>query len=237
MSQQRRQALVTGGTRGIGGATAKAFVEAGYEVFVHGTASDGQGPEGCKYLPCDFSDFEVLQSFATEVAKLDLAVLVNNAGINKVGLLPDYDPADFARLQQVNVTAPFLLCRAVVPGMRERRFGRIVNITSVLSVISKVGRSAYSASKFGLFGLSRALALEVAADNILVNCVAPGVVDTDLTRNVLGESGIAALLPRIPLGRLARPAEIARYVLFLASEENSYMTGQNIVIDGGFTSG
>jgi len=100
-------ALVTGGTRGIGEATAGALVEAGYEVFVQGTASDGRGPEGCKYLSCDFSDLEALQLFAAEVAKLDIAVLVNNAGINKVGSLSEYDPADFARLQQVNVTAPF----------------------------------------------------------------------------------------------------------------------------------
>ena len=104
-------------------------------------------------------------------------------------------------------------------------------------MVSKAGRSAYSASKFGLFGLSRALALEVAAKNVLVNCVAPGVVDTELTRTVLGEKGIAELVDRIPVGRLARPEEIARYIRFLASEENTYMTGQNIVVDGGFTCG
>lgn len=168
---------------------------------------------------------------------MDFAVLVNNAGINKIGHLAEYDSADFGRIQQINVWAPFMLCRAVVPGMRKKRFGRIVNITSIWGVVSKAGRSAYSASKFGLFGLSRALALEVAADNILVNCVAPGVVDTELTRGVLGEKAIAELLDRVPLGRMAQPDEIARYVRFLASEENTYMTGQNIIVDGGFTCG
>lgn len=230
-----KKALVTGGTRGIGAATAQALVDAGHEVIVSGTSPEGSAPMGCAYLPCDFADAGALAAFAAEVAKLDLAVLVNNAGINKVGPLAEYDSTDFARIQQVNVTAPFMLCRAVVPGMRRRRFGRIVNITSVFGLVSKAGRSAYSASKFALFGLSRALALEVAADNVLVNCVAPGFVGTDLTRRTLGEAGIAEMVSQIPMGRLAQPDEIARYVCFLASEENSYMTGQLLVVDGGFT--
>jgi 3-oxoacyl-[acyl-carrier protein] reductase len=232
-----RLALVTGGTRGIGAATARVLLEAGHEVIVTGTSPDGHAPEGCAYRHCDFSDAGALEAFATEVGRLELSVLVNNAGINKVGSLVEYDPADFLRIQQVNVMAPFLLCRAVVPGMQQRRFGRIVNITSVWGVVSKAGRSAYSTSKFGLFGLTRALALEVAVDNVLINCLAPGFVDTELTRRVLGEAGIREMVAQVPAGRLARPEEIARYVLFLASEENSYMTGQTLVVDGGFTSG
>ena len=157
------------------------------------------------------------------------------AGTFKIGLVEEYDATDFTRLHQVNVVAPFLLCRAVVPGMRQRRFGRIVNMTSIFGVVSKAGRAAYSASKFGLVGLSRALALEVAADNVLVNCLAPGFVDTDMTRGILGHQGIAEMAVRIPLGRLAQPEEIARYVQFLVSEENTYMTGQQMVVDGGFT--
>ena len=233
----RKRALVTGGTRGIGAATAWALLEAGYEVVVTGRSPDGKPPDGCSYLHCDFSNPAEVEALAAKAASLDLAVLVNNAGINKIGLLCEYDPAEFARIQQVNITAPFMLCRAVVPGMRQRRFGRIVNITSIWGVVSKSGRSAYSASKFGLLGLSRALALEVAAENVLVNCVAPGVVDTELTRSVLGEEGISELVSRIPMGRLGKPEEIARFVRFLASEENSYMTGQSVVVDGGFTCG
>ncbi len=234
---QGKRALVTGGTRGIGSAVAIALIEAGYEVFVGGTSAEQRGCAGSTYLACDFSDPSALASFADEVAKLDLAVLVNNAGINKVGPLHQYEPADFARIQQVNVLAPFMLCRAVVPGMQKRRFGRVVNITSIFSVVSKAGRSAYSASKSALVGLSRALALEVAADNVLVNCVAPGFVETDMTRTMLGEAGMAEMASQVPLGRLARPEEIARYVTFLVSEENSYMTGQNLLVDGGFTCG
>ena len=233
-----RRTLVTGGTRGIGAAIAQALVEAGYEVTVTGTSPDaGRAPPGCAYRYCDFSDAEALEAFAADVAKLDLGVLVNNAGVNKVGPLEHYDPVDFAKIQQVNLTAPFLLCRAVVPGMRKRKFGRIVNIASIFSLVSKAGRSAYSASKFGLLGLTRALALEVAGDNVLVNCLSPGFVETQMTRRILGEQGIADVITRIPLGRLAKPEEIARYVRFLVSEDNTYMTGQNIIADGGFTCG
>lgn len=232
-----KRALVTGGTRGIGRAIAEALVDAGHEVVVTGTAAEGHPPQGCAYRRCDFTEPSALDGLLREVAREELAVLINNAGINAVAPLAEYDPAMFARIQQVNVTAPFLLCRAAVPGMRMRRFGRIVNITSIFGVVSKAGRAAYSASKFALFGLSRALALEVAADNVLVNCVAPGFVDTELTRRTLGEAGIAQVVGQVPVGRLAQPDEIARYVRFLVSEENTYMTGQHIVVDGGFTCG
>ncbi|MBI3320411.1 MAG: SDR family oxidoreductase [Candidatus Omnitrophica bacterium] len=234
----KHRALVTGGTRGIGAAIAAALVEAGHDVTVSGTARPPRRvPKRCRYLDCDFSDPTALEAFTRKVAGLNLSILVNNAGINTVGPLESYDPENFSRIQQVNVTAPFRLCQAVVPGMRKRRFGRIVNITSIFGVVSKAGRCAYSASKFALLGLSRALALEVAAENVLVNCLAPGFVDTELTRGILGARGIAKMKRLIPMGRLARPEEIARAVRFLVSEENTYMTGQQVVVDGGFISG
>tara|TARA_B100000315_G_scaffold258428_1_gene310490 strand:- start:12025 stop:12732 length:708 start_codon:yes stop_codon:yes gene_type:complete len=230
------RALVTGGTRGIGEAIASALLEVGYEVFVSGTTLDGQGPKGSKYLCCDFEDSSALDCFVETVAGLDVGVLINNAGINKVGPIEDYAMEDFDRIQRVNVTAPYRVCQAVVEGMRKGRFGRIVNITSIFGVVSKPERSAYSTSKFALFGLSRALALEVAADNVLVNCVAPGFVDTELTRRILGDEGIEKMIANVPMARLARPEEIARLVRFLVSEDNSYMTGQHIIVDGGYTS-
>ena len=230
-----KRALITGGTRGIGAAVAHALREAGHDVIVTGTRPRARAPEGCAYERCDFGDVAALRRFAARVARLDVSVLVNNAGINLVGPLESYDPRAFARIQQVNVTAPFLLCRAVVPGMRRRRFGRIVNMTSVFGLVSRVGRSAYSASKGAVLGMSRALALEVAADNVLVNCVAPGFVETDLTRRILGPKGMADMVRQIPVGRLAQPVEIARCVRFLVSDENTYLTGQAIVVDGGFT--
>lgn len=231
----RRKVLVTGGTRGIGRATAKLFCEKGFEVSVTGTSPSGKGPDGTSYLACDFSDMKTTEIFAKEISQMGFSILINNAGINKVGCLTDYPLKDFQLLQQVNVIVPFLLCRAAVPGMCQRKFGRIVNITSVFSQVSKEGRGAYSASKFGLFGLSRALALEVGKDNVLVNCLAPGFVDTELTHGILGEKGVAEMVSKVPMKRLASPDEIACYALFLASEENTYMIGQNIVVDGGFT--
>jgi 3-oxoacyl-[acyl-carrier protein] reductase len=128
-----------------------------------------------------------------------------------------------------------LLSRSVVPGMRERGWGRIVNVASIWSVVSRPGRGSYSASKFALDGLTAALAAEVAADGVLVNCVSPGFVDTELTRSVLGDEGIARLVAEVPAGRLAQPAEIAALVAWLAGPENTFVSAQNIVIDGGFS--
>lgn len=207
----------------------------GYSVVVTGRSPAGKAPQGCDYRCCDFSDLAAVKTFAKELADLGFSILINNAGINKIGPVADYEPVDFMQIQQVNVVAPFLLCKALVPGMQARGFGRIVNITSIYSSVSRAGRSAYSASKFALLGVTRALALEVAKENVLVNCLAPGFVDTELSRSILGEKGMAELVERIPMGRFAKPEEIARYIVFLASEENTYMTGQNIIVDGGFT--
>ncbi len=231
------RALVTGGTRGIGAAVAAALRAAGHEVAVSGRLPQVRAPEGCAYVAVDFTDAKALDAFAARAADMELDILVNNAGINRPGLLEDYDPRDFAAIHQVNVVAPFLLCRAVVPGMRRRRYGRIVNITSIWAVVGRPGRSAYAASKSGLVGLSRALALEVAADNVLVNCLSPGITETDLTRQTMGQEAMAEIVLEIPMRRLAKPEEIAQVVRFLASEENSYMTGQHLVVDGGFVSG
>lgn len=235
MTNAPRRALVTGGTRGIGEAIAVMLRDSGLDVVVTGSSLTGSGPAGCRYAGADLSKPANAEAFAAEMAREGFAVLVNNAGMNRVGTVEQYALADLENVLNVNLVAPYLLCRAVVPGMTAARFGRIVNITSIFGLVSKAGRSAYSASKFGLFGMTRALALEVAADNVLVNCVAPGFVDTDLTRRVLGESGIAEMVRQVPMGRLATPEEIARFVAFLCSDHNSFMTGQTVVIDGGFT--
>jgi 3-oxoacyl-[acyl-carrier protein] reductase len=123
----------------------------------------------------------------------------------------------------------------LIPGMRARGWGRIVNISSIFGKVSREFRAVYSTSKFGLDGMTAALAAEVAADGILANCVAPGFIDTDLTRRILGEKGIAELVDRIPIKRLGTPEEIAALVVWLAGPENTYLSGQNIAIDGGFT--
>ena len=183
----------------------------------------------------DFSDDVAMTEFVRTVRSRGFDVLVNCAGINVVAPFEKVDLADFDRVSRVNVRAPLLLCQAVLPHMRERRWGRIVNISSVYGHVSREGRASYSTSKFGLDGMTAALAAEVARDGVLANCVAPGFVDTDLTRSVLGEQGMREMESRIPVGRLAAPAEIARLVVWLGSRENTYVSGQNILIDGGFT--
>lgn len=230
------KALVTGGTRGIGAAIALLLADSGYDVTITGTSATGKPLAKCKFLQADFVDTRQTASFADRIAKEDFAVLINNAGINKIGDLESYSEKDFLSIQQVNVTAPFLLCKAVLPGMRKMKYGRILNITSVFGSVSRPGRSAYSTSKFALFGMTRALALEVAVDNILVNCLAPGFIDTELTRGILGDKGMADMAQQVPQKRLGRPEEIAAVARFLVSAENSYMTGQTITADGGYTS-
>jgi len=228
-------ALVTGGSRGIGYAIARVLAELAADVTVV-ASRPAPAPPGCDLVACDFGDAAATADFATAQAARGYDILVNNAGINKVAPTDAYVVDDFVRLQQVNVHAPFLLCRAIAPVMAARGFGRIVNVTSVFGVVSRPGRAAYSTSKFALFGLTRALALEYGARNVLLNGLAPGFIDTELTRTNLGPAGIKEMEGRIPVGRLAQTDEIARVCAFLVSPANTYLTGQNIVVDGGFTS-
>jgi 3-oxoacyl-[acyl-carrier protein] reductase len=229
-----RTALVTGGTRGIGAAIAARLKADGARVIITGTRP-AQAPRGLELRAVDFSDRGATQAFAEEAAGLGVDILVNNAGINKIAPFAEIATEDFDCIQDVNLRAAFLLCRAVLPHMRKKGWGRIVNVTSIFATISKERRGAYSASKFALDGMTAALAAEAAADGVLANCVAPGFIDTDLTRRVLGPKGMAEMAARIPARRLGKPAEIAAFVAWLASPENTYISGQQLVIDGGFS--
>jgi|CXWL01.1.fsa_nt_gi 3-oxoacyl-[acyl-carrier protein] reductase len=230
-----RKALVTGGTRGIGRAIAERLRDQGASVTVTGTRAGVQPPRGCAFEAADFADKAGTESFAAAMARRGFDILVNNAGINTIAPFAAIKTADYDAIQRVNVRAPFLLCRALLPAMARRRWGRIVNVSSIFGVISKEHRGAYSASKFALDGMTAALAAEAAASGVLANCVAPGYVDTDLTRRVVGAKGMKELAARVPAKRLAQPREIAALVAWLCGPENTYISGQNIVIDGGFT--
>ncbi len=228
-------ALVTGGPRGIGAAISRRFLDDGASVIITGTRKETKTARGFSYFAVDFTDRAAVEAFAKEVAGWGIDILVNNAGINKIGPFEQFNLEDFETIQEVNVRAPFLLCRAVLPGMRRKRWGRIVNICSVWGKIGKEFRGPYSTSKFALDGMTSALAAEVGADGILANCVSPGFIDTELTRSILGDAGIAELVARVPLGRLGKPEEIASFVAWLVGPENTYISGQNIAVDGGFT--
>ena len=229
-----KKVLITGTSRGIGLAIAREFLSGGAEVF--GTAtSKTEVNDFAGFCVADFSDRSGIQKCVNFVNEVKPNIVINNAGINAPSSFEEIDSDRFLTIHQVNVLAPMEICRAAVSHMKASGWGRIVNISSVWSKISKEHRAPYSASKFALDGLTLALAIEYAKHNILANCVAPGFVDTDMTRGILGEEGINKLMQVVPIGRLAQPEEIAKFVVWLASESNTYITGQNIAVDGGFT--
>jgi 3-oxoacyl-[acyl-carrier protein] reductase len=229
--------VVTGASRGIGQAIARAFHDDGARVLGTRTGNVGAGSEDyCdEWVVADFSDAAQIKACAERVRSIEPDVLINNAGINKIAPFVDIVTEDFLAIQQVNVLAPLLLCQAAIPAMVRRRRGHIVNVSSIWGKISKAQRASYSASKFAIDGLTVALAAEHAPDGVIANSVAPGFIDTDLTRRVLGDAGIQLLVATVPARRLGQVDEIARLVLWLSSDENTYLTGQNIAIDGGFS--
>lgn len=234
MNFENKVVFVTGATRGIGEAIAVAFRSAGAKVIGTSTQSNAVGAFD-EYIQADFGDLEQIRTCADFVRRTEPDVLINNAGINKNLPFVEIDPLDFQRIQQVNVFAPFSLCQAAIPGMKRKGWGRIVNVSSIWGKIGKEHRASYSASKFALDGMTLALAAEHAVDGILANCVAPGFTNTELTHEMLGDEGIRKIVSTVPIRRMAGVEEIARFVVWLGGTENTYITGQNIAIDGGFT--
>lgn len=228
-------AVVTGATRGIGYAIAQRLLEEGVEVVGTGTSAAATGPDGCHDQAVDFLDPIATEEFAKSVTARAPDILVNCAGINKISPFAEIDSKDFAAIQQVNVTAPFVLCREVIEPMKHKGWGRIVNVSSVWGKVGKELRASYSTSKHGLQGMTTALAAEVTRWGILANCVSPGPVETEMTQTVLSETQIAELLAQVPAGRLAQPDEIAAAVAWLAGPENTFISGQNIAVDGGLS--
>ena len=234
-----RVALVTGGTRGIGEAICVALKDAGYKV----AANYGGNDEAAKAftektsIPAykfDVADFEAVKA---GVAKIEqelgpIEILVNNAGITRDGTLHKMDPDKWAAVIQTNLTSCFNTARCVIEGMRERAFGRIVNIGSLNGQAGQYGQVNYCAAKSGIHGFTKALALEGAPKHVTVNAIAPGYVDTEMVRAVPPEV-LKKIIATIPAGRLGKPKDIARTVLFLVDDDNDYMTGSTISINGG----
>lgn len=231
-----RSVLVTGGNRGIGLAVAQAFLAQGDQVAV--TSRSGDGPDGALALACDVTDqAQVDAAFeAVEAAHGPVEVLVANAGITRDTLLLRMSDEDFTATLDTNLTGAFRVARRASRGMLRARWGRLVFVSSVVGMLGSAGQSNYAASKAGLVGLARSLARELGSRHITSNVVAPGFVDTDMTR-VLGEDRRVEIVGQVPLGRYATPAEVAAVVRFLASDEAAYITGAVIPVDGGLGMG
>ncbi|WP_428379056.1 SDR family NAD(P)-dependent oxidoreductase [Olsenella sp. Marseille-QA0557] len=217
------RALVTGGSRGIGRATAKIFRDNGYEVI---TPTRNE---------LDLSSKSSIEAYISAHKDEPLDTLVNNAGINDLAFIEDANDAVIERMFEVDLMGPIRLLRGFIPSLRKSDIGRIVNIGSIWAAVSKPGRGLYSAAKRGLHGITNALACEVAEDGVLVNTICPGFTATELTIQNNTPAEIKELERLIPLGRMADPEEIAKAVYYFGSKENTYITGQKILVDGGYT--
>lgn len=236
-----KHVVVTGGTRGIGAQIVKLFASKGANVLCTGRCQadldvlQRDAPSNVSYVSLDIENQESLKTFIKYIKDFgSLDVLVNNAGINKIDRIENIELADFRSVMEVNVNGPFQISK-IVGEMMIQKGGHILNIASIWSNITREGRTSYSTSKAALVGLTRSLAVDLAPSGVLVNAVSPGFTATELTSDSLTTEEIAELESMIPCNRMAEPKEIAELVLFLCSDKNTYITGQNFVIDGGFS--
>jgi len=216
--------LVTGSTRGIGKQIADDFESLGGNVMRVGTDD------------VNFLNFDSTNSFIDSLLNLDkIDICVNNAGINRIDYLEDISIEDYDEILRVNLYAPFLVSQAVSKVMKKNKYGRIINVSSIWGTKTKEQRTSYTTSKAGLIGMTKTMSVELAKYNILVNSISPGFTSTELTKSILSEDEIKQLSEQVPLGRFASVDEISKVVLFLCSDLNTYINGQDIKIDGGFT--
>ncbi len=236
-----KTALVTGASGGIGGAIARALHAQGAAVVLSGTRAEAleivKAELGSRAFvaPCNLGDKESVEALvktADAVAGAPVDILVNNAGITRDNLFMRMKDEEWDQVIAVNLTAAFRLSRAVLRGMMKKRWGRIISITSVVGATGNPGQGNYAAAKAGLVGMTKSLAAEVASRNITVNAVAPGFIQTAMTE-VLTDAQKETISQRIPAGRMGLPSEIAAAVVYLASEEAAYVTGETIQINGG----
>jgi 3-oxoacyl-[acyl-carrier protein] reductase len=241
----KKVALITGGARGIGKKIAEKFARNGYNIVINYVSEktdvnklesdlSQNGKVEVLCIKCDVTDFNSCQEMVKEAVdkfgKID--VLINNAGITKDNLLMRMKEEDFDKVINVNLKGTFNMTKNVISYMMKKRSGRIVNISSVVGVSGNSGQANYAASKAGIIGFTKSVAKELASRNILANAVAPGFIETDMT-DVLSESVKESIYSQIPLKKMGKPEEVANAVYFLGSDENTYITGQVLNVDGG----
>jgi acetoacetyl-CoA reductase len=235
-----RVAVVTGGTRGIGAAIAKALKAAGYKVAANYAGNDEAASKfkdetGIAVYKWDVSSYEAcaagLKQIEADLGPVD--VLVNNAGITRDGMFHKMELEHWRAVIDTNLNSLFNMCRPVIEGMRERKFGRIVSISSINGQKGQMGQANYSAAKAGEIGFTKALAQENARVNVTVNAICPGYIGTEMVLAVPKDVLDKRIIPQIPAGRLGEPEEIARCVVFLAADESGFITGSTLTANGG----
>jgi len=234
-----KSALVTGGDRGIGEAISRLLLDLECSVIITSPIDAPRWLENypkAKHIKVDFLDDVSMGKFLKEISKLqNINILINNAGIHIPEAIYDLNYDNWEKIMKVNLSAPAKIMSVVSKNMKEKRSGRILNISSMAGIVSKPGSTAYSASKSGLIGLTRASSLALAPYNVLVNALCPGHTQTDMIESVLTEEQKQQFKSNIPFGRFAEPKEIANFAAFLCSDINTYITGQAVVVDGGVT--
>jgi len=216
--------LVTGASRGIGKQIADDFTSLGGDVIKVSSKE------------CNLLNYKEIPSYIDTIIKnTNIDICINNAGINRINYLGDIDIQDYDEIMKVNLYAPLLISQAVSKVMKKNKYGRIVNISSIWGTKTKEQRTSYTTSKAGLIGMTKAMSVELAKYNILVNSVSPGFTLTEMTKSILSDDDIKELSEQVPVGRFASVGEISKVVLFLSSDLNTYISGQDIKVDGGFT--
>ena len=242
MNFSGKTALVTGGTRGIGRAIAETLLAYGAEVIATGTDQNQvsqlntTAQAGLNYVALDLNEADSVKHFIEYIQSIEtIDVFINNAGINRIERIENISSKNFNDVLDINLRSPFFLTQAVAEKMIQQESGKIINIASIWSKVTKEGRVSYIVSKSAIDGLTRGLSTDLARHNVLVNTVSPGFVMTELTDQSLSDAEKLELQKTVPMNRFATPDEIANVVSFLCSDLNTYITGQNIVVDGGYT--
>lgn len=244
MSVAGKNVLVTGGSRGIGAAIAKEFAARGANVALNYAGSQQAAEQtkqeilkmgvSCEVYQADVSDpqavEEMIKAAETDMGPVD--ILVNNAGITRDSLFMRMKESDWDQVMATNLKGVFNCSKALIRGMIKRKTGKIINITSVVGLSGNIGQANYAASKAGVIGFTKSLALELASRNIQVNAIAPGYIGTDMTDSI-PDNVKEEMIKKIPAGKIGRPEDIAKAVMFLASEDADYITGQVLSVNGG----